>query len=174
MTLIFKQLFGFVKLLNSDKGINQIAAGITFGLVLGFIPAFSLQTIIVMLFLFMLRVQIGAAFLSAAFFSVIAFMLDSLFHSVGVAVLGIGFLEPLYTSLYNMPVVPYTRFNNTIVMGASVMALIFAPIVFFLAKIFVNKYRVKVVDGLKDTKLFKAIKATSLFKWYHKYDQLYG
>ena len=39
MTLLLKQLFAFLKVLNSDTGENQVAAGIACGLILGFAPA---------------------------------------------------------------------------------------------------------------------------------------
>ncbi|MBL6989463.1 MAG: TIGR03546 family protein [Bacteriovoracaceae bacterium] len=173
MTLILKQLFAFLKLLNSDKGTNQIAAGISCGLILGFIPAFSLQTLVVFFILFLFRIQIGAAFLSAFFFAIPAYLLDSLFHKVGAAVLEVESLTPLYTKLYNMPILPFTKFNNSIVMGSFIVALALFPIVFLLSKVLVAKYRQLVVEKLKQTKWFKALKATSLYKWYYKYDQLY-
>ena len=42
MTILLKQVFAFLKLLNSDKGSNQISAGIACGMILGFTPAFSI------------------------------------------------------------------------------------------------------------------------------------
>ena len=52
MTLILKQIFALFKVLNSDKGENQIAAGIACGLILGFAPGFSPQTLLVIFILF--------------------------------------------------------------------------------------------------------------------------
>ena len=174
MTLLFKQLFGLFKLLNSEKGTNQIAWGIAFGFVLGMTPAFSLQTILVILILLFFRVQIGAAMLAAFFFKFAAYLLDPVFHSVGASVLGTESLKPLFTSLYNMPVVPWTRFYNTIVMGSGVLSLFLAPFVFFASLYLVKKYRVTVYEKFKQSKIFKAIKATGLYKWYSKYEEYYG
>jgi len=110
--------------------------------------------------------------MAAFFFKFVAFLLDPLFHSVGSAVLEIQGLQGLYTSLYNMPIVPFTRFNNSLVMGSGVVAIALSPFMFLAAKFLVEKYREKVVEKLKDTKFWKAIKATSLYKWYFKYEQL--
>ena len=52
MVFLLKQIFGFVKLLNSETGHIQIAAGIACGLILGFAPVFSLQTLLVIFLLF--------------------------------------------------------------------------------------------------------------------------
>jgi uncharacterized protein (TIGR03546 family) len=174
MTLILKQIFSLIKLLNSDTGSNQIAAGIACGFILGMTPAFSLQTILVFLIILLFRVQAGAAFLSAFFFKFIAFALDPVFDQIGAAVLEIQALQPIFTTLYNLPIVPLTRFNNTIVMGSGVMTILMAPIVFVGAKIMVMKYRVHFVQRFRATKLWKGVQATSFYQWYYKYDQLYG
>ena len=174
MTLLLKQFFQLFKLLNSEKGTNQIAWGIAFGFVLGMTPAFSLQTILVILLLLFLRIQIGAAMVSAFFFKFVAFIFDPVFHLVGAAVLSNESLKPMFTTLYNMPVVPWTRFYNTIVMGSGVLSLILTPLVFFVSLHLVKKYREKVYEKFKQSKFFKAFKATGFYKWYMKYDEFYG
>ncbi len=174
MTYLLKQIFQLLKLLNSETGSLQIAWGIAFGFVLGMTPAFSLQTVLVILILLFLRVQIGAAFVAAFFFKFVAFLFDPVFHSVGGAVLSIESLKPLYTSLYNMPIVPWTRFYNTIVMGSGVVSLALTPVVFFLSLYLVNQYRVQVYSKFQQSKFFKAVKATGFYKWYVKYDEFYG
>lgn len=174
MTLIFKQIFTLLKLLNSETAANQIAAGISFGFILGMTPAFSLQTVLIYLLCLFFRVQLGAMFLSVFAFSFIAYLMDPVFHSAGLYILQLDGLHALFTTLYNLPIVPMTRFYNTLVMGSGVISIILAPIVFIISKILIVKYRKTVVDRLKDTKFFKALKATSLYKWYYKYDNLYG
>lgn len=174
MGLILKQIFGLLKLLNSDKGTNQIAAGIAAGFVLGMTPALSLQSLLIFVCMFFFRVQIGAAFLTAFFFKFIAYLLDPVFHSVGGYVLEIEALQKLYTILYNLPIIPFTRFNNTIVMGSGLVSLALCPFVYFISRKLVIRYRVSVVERFKQTKFWKAIAATSIYKWYYSYDKLYG
>lgn len=174
MGLILKQIFGFLKLLNSETGTIQISTGIAAGFVLGMTPFFSLQSLLIFILLFVFRIQIGAAFLSAFFFSFAAYLLDPVFHEVGKAVLTSPTFAPLFTTLYNMPIVPMTRFNNTIVMGSGVVSILLTPFVFLLARSLVKKYRATVVARFKQTKFWKALQATSFYKWYYSYDQLYG
>jgi len=76
MTLILKQLFALINLLNSDTGTNQIAAGFACGLILGFAPMLSLQALLVFICLFLFRIQIGAALVSGFFFAFIAWLFD--------------------------------------------------------------------------------------------------
>lgn len=172
MGFLLKQIFGFLKLLNSETGTNQIAAGITAGFILGMTPGFSLQTILIWLLILFFRIQIGAALIVAFFFSFIAWVLDPVFHSVGHSVLTMSSLADYFTGLYNMPIIPFTRFNNTLVMGSGVVAFGLSPIIFVLSKVLVQKYRKSVLERFKETKFWKAVKATSLYKWYYTYDRI--
>ncbi len=174
MTFLLKQIFGFLKLLNSDTGKNQIAAGVACGLILGFAPAFSLQTILVIALLFFFRIQIGAATIFAFFFSFVAWIVDPLSHQLGIAVLEMEALKPLLTEMYNMPLIPLTRFFNSMVMGSAIISILLAPVVYFTSRILIDKYRETVVARFKQTKFWKAVKATSFYGLYAKYDQLYG
>lgn len=174
MGLIFNQLFQFIKLLNSETGTTQISWGIAMGFVLGMTPAFSLQTLLVFFLVFFLRIQLGAALISAFFFKFIAFLLDPLFHSAGSWVLSLSSLQALWVKLYNMPIIPYTRFNNSIVMGSGVVGFALLPFVYLGARYLVTQYRDTVVARFQNSKFFKAIRATTIYKWYSKYDQLYN
>jgi uncharacterized protein (TIGR03546 family) len=174
LSLLLKQIFAFLKLLNSDTGTNQLAAGVVAGMILGFSPTLSLQTLIVFICLFLFRIQIGAAFIAAFFFKFAAYLFDPLSDIVGEKALSIEGLKGLYTTLYNLPLIPYTRFNNTIVMGAAIIALIMAPFVFYISKFLVIKYRIMVVQRFRKTKFWKAMQATYFYKWYAKYDELFG
>lgn len=171
MGLILKQLFAFIKLLNSDTGNISLAMGMTCGFILGMTPVLSLHSLLVFLILFFFRIQIGAALTVAFFFKFVAFLLDPIFHAVGSQVLEMEGLQATFTSLYNMPIIPYTRFNNSIVMGSAVVTIILSPVVYILSSIFIVKYREIVVARFKTTKFWKALEATKFYQWYYKYDQ---
>lgn len=174
MTLLLKQLFNFLKLLNSDTGHNQLASGLACGLVLGLAPFLSLQTVLVLTLVFIFRIQLGAAFLSAFFFKFVGFLLDPVCDPIGRWILENEGLRGIFVEMYNMPIIPFTRFNNSLVMGSLVLSLLLAPILFFVFRALIIKYRIAVVDKFKQTKFWKAFAATSLYNWYTKYDQLYG
>lgn len=173
MTLLLKQLFAFFRLLNSETGTNQLASGLALGLFLGFAPFVSLQTLIVFFLVFVFRVQLGAAFLSAFFFKFVAYILDPIANILGRSVLESESLRPLFVTLYNMPIVPMTRFNNSIIMGSLIISLIAVIPAFFIFKILILKYREKVVEKFKQTKIWKAFAATKFYNWYASYEKLY-
>ncbi len=174
MTLLLKQLFSFFKLLNSDTGTNQLAAGLAAGLILGFAPILSLQALLVLVLCFFFRIQLGAAFLSAFFFKFIAFIFDPLTDRLGRTVLESESLRPLFITMYNLPFVPLTRFNNSITMGSALVSFILVVPLFFVFKMTIFKYREIVVARYKQTKIWKAWAGTSVYNWYSKYDKLYG
>ncbi|MBI5889226.1 MAG: TIGR03546 family protein [Nitrosomonadales bacterium] len=174
MTLLLKQLFALVRLLNSDTGTNQIAAGVACGLILGFAPMLSLQALLVFVCMFLFRIQIGAALTSAFFFALVAWLFDPVSHLVGSAILEAESLQPLFTTLYNMPLVPLTRFYNSVVMGAGAISILLALPVFFASKRLIVAYRVKVVARFRSSPFWKLWSGTTFFKWYATYDKLHG
>lgn len=172
MSLILKQIFNLIKLLHSESGDRSIALGIALGFILGMSPLLSLQAIFVIFVLLVFRIQIGSCLVASFFFKFIAFLLSPVFDKAGRLVLETESLKPLFTSLYNMPVVPYTKFYNSVVMGSGVASLILAPLIYFLSKSIIKKYRSTVVKKTNNSKLWKAFKATKVIQWYLKYDQI--
>jgi uncharacterized protein (TIGR03546 family) len=160
-------------MLNSETGTNQIAWGVAAGFVLGMSPTLSLQTLLVFLLILIFRIQAGAAFLAAFFFKFVAYLLDPLFADIGAGVLEMASLRELFTTMYNMPLVPLTRFNNSVVMGAGVVSVFLMPVIFFGSKFLIGKYREQVVNRYQQTKFWKLVKATSFYKWYASYDSMY-
>lgn len=174
MTLVFRQLFNLAYLLNSERGTRSIASGFACGLILGFSPVLSLQTLLVGMVVLVFRIQFGAALLAMFFFKIISPLLTGLFHGVGAAVLSVDALEPLYVLLYNLPLVPYTRFYNTVVMGAGVVSVLLVVPTYFLFLWLVDRYRRTVLKKLKESRWWTFWKSTALYKWYQKYESIMG
>jgi uncharacterized protein (TIGR03546 family) len=171
LTILLQQLFGLIKLLNSETGTNQIAWGVAAGFVLGLSPTFSLQSVIIFLLILLFRIQAGAAFISAFFFSFVAFLLDPLSSALGSWILEQESLQGFYRTLYNLPIIPLTRFNNSIVMGSGVLAILLMPFTFLGARFLVLKYRHVIVERYQNTGLWKALQATRVYKWYVRYEE---
>jgi uncharacterized protein (TIGR03546 family) len=172
VTILLKQIFGLIKLLNSETGTNQIAWGIAAGFVLGMSPTLSLQTFLIFLLILLFRIQAGAAFLAAFFFKFAAYLLDPVTAGIGAHILEMASLRGLFTAMYNMPLVPLTRFNNSIVMGSGVLAILLMPVVFVASRILIVKYREQIVKRFQETRFWKAVKATAFYKWYATYEDL--
>ncbi len=77
-------------------------------------------------------------------------------------------LQSFWTSLYNAPIAPLTRFNNTVVMGSFVCALLLFLPVYIGMKRFVVAYRTTVGARVEKWKMYQVMKRSSLVQWYQK------
>ena len=138
---IFGQPQRFQKVLR-EKPIRYLAAGFVLGMFIGLLPL-GFNSIILLILFFSLRHDFFTAILSAVIFSLLGFAIDPLAHTLGLAVLQAGFLQRLWIHIYNLPFLPFTGFNNTLVMGNVLIGIILTIPSIFSVKIFVNKYRSK-------------------------------
>src|SRR6266576_2068693 len=144
---LIQSLFGA---LHSEGTPGQLAAGIVLGSFLGLTPLINLHNAIILAALVLLNVSFAGGMLGWALFVPIGFLLDPL-------LLDVSFLTPLWTSLYNMPVVPLTNFNNTVVLGSLVFALVFALPLFFALRWAVARYRVTIGERVRQSKWYRTI-----------------
>jgi uncharacterized protein (TIGR03546 family) len=165
----------FIKILREGQTPNQVAGGFALGSIVGLMPGLSLQGLFVWLVIFVLNVNLSAAFLAATLFALVSWLLDPVFHQIGYwLLLDLEGLKGFWTTLYNAPIAPLTRFNNTIVMGSLVGALVLFVPVFFGMKRFVVAYRKTVGARIEKTKLYQIISKNFLVQWYEKVRDLGG
>jgi uncharacterized protein (TIGR03546 family) len=165
----FALIRDFIKILREGQTPAQVAGGFALGSILGLSPMFTLQGAVVWLIIFVLNVNLSAALLALTVFSLFAFLLDPVFHWVGYQTLvNIDVLQGFWTALYNAPVAPLTRFNNTVVMGSFVSALVLFIPVYIGMKRFVLAYRASVGKKVEQWKIYRVIKQSSLVQWYEK------
>ncbi len=170
-----KILKDFIKILREGQTPVQIAGGFALGAIVGLSPVLTLQGIVIWLIILIINVNLSSAILAFTLFSLIAYLLDPLFHSFGYLLLTqIPSLKDFYTSLYNAPIAPLTRFNNTIVMGSFVAALILTIPIFFGMKTFVIRYRTHIGSKVEKWKIYQVIKQSKFVKMYTKIRDLGG
>ena len=166
IAIVLKLLQQLVAALNSEGTPFQVAAGIACGACLGLTPIANLHNVAIFLLVMVLNVSMAGFWLGWGAFVPVGFLLDPLFDRLGQALLESAALRPLWTSLTNMPVVPFTNFNNSVVLGSLVFWVVgFVPIL-LLAKWGVAKYRATLLERLKQTRLFKAVTASKLYTMY--------
>lgn len=171
MTLIFKQVFRLLHLLSSETATRQIALGFALGAVLGTAAGLTPQALVVFVMAIVLRVQLGAVLVAAFFFGPVAFLLDPLFHSLGSMALHWQALAPVWTQAYNAPILPFTRFYNTLVMGQWLLALPLGLLVYWVANQGIARYRATFVARMRTTRFWRFWKASKFYHWYDRYAQ---
>jgi len=160
---LIQSLFGA---LHSEGTPGQLAAGIVLGAFLGLTPLFNLHNAVVFALLVLLNVSFAGGLLGWALFVPVGFLLDPLFDWIGHSLLLTPALRGLWTSMYNMPIVPLTNFNNTVVLGSLVFALVSAVPLFLLLRWAVARYRITVGERVRQSKFYKAVTASKVYNVY--------
>ena len=161
-----KILKDFIKILREGQTPVQIAGGFALGAIVGLSPVLTLQGIAIWLIILVINVNLSSAILAFTLFSLFAYIFDPLFHSFGYLLLTqIPSLKDFYTSLYNAPIAPLTRFNNTIILTIPI---------FFGMKTFVIQYRTHIGSKVEKWKIYQVIKQSKFIKMYTKIRDLGG
>jgi uncharacterized protein (TIGR03546 family) len=166
MFTLLKLIQSIIKTLHSEGTPGQVAAGIALGSALGLTPLVNVHNLVVFSLIVLLNVSFGGGMLGWALFVPLGFILDPVFDRAGAALLTATSLRPLWTSLYNTPLVPYTNFNNTVVLGSLVSWLVLAVPIFFAARYGVARYRATIGERVRQSRLYKAVTASQAYNWY--------
>ena len=166
LMLLLKMVQKLVQALNSEGTPFQVAAGVAMGAALGLTPLVNVHNAVIALVALMLNISLAGFFLGWTLLLPFGFVLDPLFDRIGSALLAAPSLQGLWTDLYNMPIVPYTNFNNSIVLGSVVFWLVMFVPILLAAKYGVTRYRERVYARLVKTRFFSAVKASKVYQTY--------
>ena len=158
---LLKTLKQIIVIFQTDISPNQVAWGFALGAILGLVPNMFMK-LILFIIIMMFRVNISAAFIAWAIYEILSFALDPLFDIVGFYILNIGSLNTFYTWLYNLPVVPFTKFNNTGVRGSLIIGIILIIPNMIIAKKLLVYYRTHLREKVSKWKIVKILTATIL------------
>lgn len=158
----------FIQGLTSDTEPGQIGWGIALGFLIGLLPKATLTAQLLLVLLMALRINIPMALITVLLMAFVNPLTDKLTDPVGYYILTSQALYPLWTRLYNIPVVPWTGFNNTVLMGGLVVGIALMAPVYLAGMKFGVYYNAHLKEKLTNSRLAKALKATWLLNWYFK------
>lgn len=175
MLLIAKFLAKVLSVLNSEVSPRQIAAGFAFGVWMGLLPLTGFLPSFFLIFSFLININLTIMFVAAAIAKLLAYGIDPLANQIGYALLvKTEALRGLWTKLYNMPVIPFTKFNNTLVLGSFVIGLILLVPMYFLGKWGVTRYRTHWREKILRSRVMQLFKASTVYKLYATYQGITG
>jgi len=166
MLALLKLIQSLIKTLHSAGTPGQVAAGMALGSALGLTPILNVHNLIVFSLLVLLNVSFGGGMLGWALFVPLGFLLDPLFDRIGLSLLTAPSLRPLWTDWTNTPILPFTNFNNTIVLGSFVSWVVLALPIFFAARYGIARYRATVGERVRQSRFYKAITASQVYNVY--------
>lgn len=161
MSLLIK-LF---KALNANQHPGQIALSLVLGMILGLTPLFFAHNLFTFALVLLLRINLSALIAATLFFSGLSYLLDPVFHQMGLWVLQLDALQPLFTELYNQAFWRWMHFNNTLVMGSVLTAYSLSLPAFILFWVLVNTYRQRFLKWVNQFKIIQILKGAKEAEW---------
>jgi uncharacterized protein (TIGR03546 family) len=165
-----KYIQGLFKALNENRSPNEVAAGVALGMIIGLIPKGNLLALLIWVIIMIFQVNISMATAAIVLFAIFGHITDPVAEKLGFFLLsGVPALKGLWTALYNTPIIPFTNFNNTLVMGNFALGLLLFVPVFFAMRRFVVVYRLRYRERVMQWKLMKAFQASAAFDLYQRW-----
>lgn len=159
------------KALNSESAPWQIALAFSLAMIVGLTPLISFHNIVVLLFAFILRINLSAFFLGVAVFSMLGFVIDPVSVRIGESLLQNPDLIASWTDMYQSDFWRMTAFNNTLTLGGLILSLVAFLPVFIVSRLLVTMYRQKLVAWFEKLKIAQVLKAS---KFYNVYKSIAG
>jgi uncharacterized protein (TIGR03546 family) len=163
---LLKLIQSIIKTLHSAGTPGQVAAGMALGSALGLTPILSLHNLVIFSLVVLLNVSFGGGMLGWMLFVPVGFLLDPLFDKIGLSLLTAPSFRPFWTDWTNTPILPFTDFNNTIVLGSFVSWAVLAIPIFFAARYGVARYRATVGERVRQSRFYKALTASQVYNLY--------
>jgi uncharacterized protein (TIGR03546 family) len=155
-----------LRVMNSETEPGQISLAFCLAMLAGFTPLLSVHNLPVLLLVMFLRVNVSGFILGLGVFSGASYLLDPLFHLVGLRALTAAPLEGLWTSMYNSTFWRLERFNNTVVMGSLLVSIaLFVPL-YAASNLLIRRYREHVLQWVRRTRVMQFIKGTKFYRIY--------
>jgi uncharacterized protein (TIGR03546 family) len=166
MLMLLKLLQSFFKALHSEGTPGQVAAGVMLGAGMGLTPILAAHNLLLFAALVLLNVSFAGGMLGLALFTPLAFLFDPFFDRIGAALLSAPALQGWWTALYNVPLVPYTGFNNTVTLGSLVAWLVLTGPIFLAARWGIGYYRATWGARVMASRWMKGLKASKAYNVY--------
>jgi len=149
--------------LSGDAEPGWVAAGVVLGMFLGLAPLNPPGVLAAALLLALVRVNVAMFLVSFGLFSLLSGLLAPMFHRVGrLLLVDAAFLKGLWRWLYDLPVVPWSDFNNTVTLGALSVSLAACVPVFLLVRRGVTAYRATLAGWVEKTRIGKVLRILGL------------
>jgi uncharacterized protein (TIGR03546 family) len=149
---------------NANSRPGEIGAAFACGVMLALIPSGNLLWIVLFMIFFFFRLHISTMILSILIFKLFIGLVDPLLDRLGLMILEAPALYPLFTEAVNTPVLPYLRFENSLVTGGFVAGVLLWLPLFFLGTLLVKSYRRGIREKIAESRLVKFFEKFPLVK----------
>jgi uncharacterized protein (TIGR03546 family) len=162
LTILAKLL----KALNSETSPWALALAVVLGMFIGLTPLWRIQNLIIILAALIFRVNLSLFLVSFGVFSGIAYLLDPVFHDIGLSILNASSWQGIYEAAYASAVGRLSMFNHTITMGSVIFSLLAAPFVAAISYFVVANYRKRIQKAFMKLRVVQVIKGSRFWQIY--------
>ncbi|NMP32232.1 TIGR03546 family protein [Thalassotalea sp. M1531] len=158
-----------LKALNSENSSRQVSAAIALSLLFALSPILSLQALLILLLVLMVKVHLASFIIGATLFEGLAFILSPVSILIGEMLLTSSSTSAAFESLYQFGWFKLGQWHHTYNLGSLVLGAVLAVPVYFLTKLLVLKYRQHIKNYFERLAIVKALKATRVFQLYQQF-----
>jgi uncharacterized protein (TIGR03546 family) len=150
----------FFRTLRGSESPRQLAWGVALGMCVGLIPNDSLFVAVLAVLTLSTKTNLFVASVSAILFSWAGFAGDDALHRLGVRILTVPAWQGYFAWASQAPILPWTRFNNTVVMGSTVLSIaVFYP-VYYLSLAFFENVSPRIHQKLASFRVYRFLTGT--------------
>lgn len=158
-----------LRVLLYDKTSQAIAWALLPGYALGVFPPTSLQWFLALFSIALFRVNVLTTILSALFFFILSHWADGFAGTLGNYLLTQnGLFMKIWPRLYHAPIVPFTLFNQTVVMGYLILTVAMIPLC-LSATSFLDSYSSALVRWAYSTDFWQSFIASRFYRRFSQY-----
>ncbi len=133
-------LSDLLEALQSGRHPLGISGALALGLFIGLVPGWPLQVLLAALILLILDFDLTTAALGMLAGAFLGWLLDPALDALGTWLLTAPALQELWTSLYAQPLMRLTRFNNSVVLGSTLVGLLLLLPLEIILRLLLRRY----------------------------------
>ena len=150
----------FFRTLRGSESPKQLAWGIALGMGIGLIPNDSLFVAILAVLILATKTNLFVASVSAILFSWAGYVGDDALHRLGVRILTVPSWQAYFAWASQAPILPWTRFNNTVVMGSLALSVAISYPVYYLSLAFFENVSPRIHQKLAPFRIYRFLTGT--------------
>ena len=171
--LILAIIKNILKLIVSKASVKQLAAGFSFGLLIGLTPGNLLYTLLIILIVAFINTNIGTVVLGVGIVNVLDQFAFPLAHRIGYYCLTQNSTTVDWiTYLHNLPVVSGFQLNNTVQLGTLVLGLCLWLPVYGLSYAGIHYGQVSIKPKLAHSRWVQRLQKSVWIQWVFKLKRL--
>jgi uncharacterized protein (TIGR03546 family) len=156
VVMVFNWFIKIFVALNANSNPAQVAGAVAGAFLIALLPAGNLFALLILALFFFIRINNVFLCICIPLFMLFTRVFDPILNAIGYGILSLPPCAGYFTWLFNIPIVPFSAFNNTLVAGALAAGIILFVPIFICTRILVSLYRKQVRDRIARSKFAKA------------------